>query len=178
MRGNYLLTYVRNDCINVAVFGLFFAVVSATPFWVSEDRSLQAAGAAGICCSFLALYLARHALFPWREGSVQALARYGPLPEVLDSLHREWASGTALKVGRTCLGESWLANRGVGVQVFRVDEITDVQIQQTRQRVNGIPAGSTWQLIITRRDGSAGVVHTPNEAGALQLLEALRARMG
>lgn len=177
MGANYLLRYVRNDCINVTVFGVIFLVVSATPFFIEVDRSLQFAGGVGICCALFALYIGRHALTPLSEHTVQALRRYGPLPEVLESLQRDWESESALKVGKACLGETWLAVRGIGIQVFRVDEITAVELQETKRTVNGIPAGSTWQLLVTRRDGGTEVVHTPQEVGALLLRSALLSRI-
>jgi hypothetical protein len=177
MKANYLLEYVRKDCIQVFWFGLAFLGVGCLPFLLSDETAYKAVGGAGIAIGLFALLWGRHALRPLEEPSVLRLGRYGRISEVLESIQREHDCDTAVRVGKVCLTDTWLTVRGVGIQVYRVDEIAGASLQETVQKVNGMSAGSTWHVILTLRDGSSVTVHTPNRLGALMLQSALLLRV-
>lgn len=175
MKTNYLIAHVRRDCLQVFLFGLAALLVGCLPFLYSDYVPLKAAGGFSIVFGLLAVNWGRHALRPMEEPSVVRLARYGRIPEVLESIQRE--RDGALQVGKVCLSSTWLTACGIGIQVVRVDEIAAVALQETVNRVNGMPAGSTWQLILTLRDGTTVTVHTPHRVGATLLQTSLLLRV-
>lgn len=178
---NYLLQHLRDDGGHVVIFGIVFVLLGLCPWFIVPHRrvhdSLRFAGAVSIPIGLLAIGIGRGAASdPLSHHSVQDLARYGPVPEVLETLQRESESGT--RFGRLCLSANWLTACGVGITVVRLDDLAGVELGETKILLSGIiPAGSNWRLIVYTLDGRCLEFNCRNHfiATALLPLLALRA---
>lgn len=155
---NYLLQHLRQDGGQVVVFGISFLLLGLIPWLVMVPHqpsydSLRFAAAVAMPIGLLAIGIGRGASCdPLSHHTVQDLARYGPVSEVLETLQRESETGT--RFGRLCLSSNWLTACGVGITVVRLDDLAGVELGETRILVSGvIPAGSNWRLIVYTLDG-------------------------
>lgn len=174
MRNNYLLTYVQRDGIHVILFSVAMVCAGILPFAFSQDIALHATGGVAFLCAAIGFSLGISSLKPLEERSVRALKRYGPVPDVLEELQREHLRPDTIRIGRATLGQTWLTYRGIGIAVFRRDEIRSVRLQETEQRHNGLRVQSTWQVLVTRSDGETQAVHAPGRPQAEQLISLLQ----
>jgi hypothetical protein len=95
---------------------------------------------------------------------------------VASQIEQELAQPSVQKVGKTTVTPTWLFRQhGTGLDVVKLDQLLWIYQKVTQRRVNGVPAGKSYAVVLSDRAGHRFEIPA-SEAQTTEILHLLEAK--
>jgi len=121
----YLLPFRRQNCLYLIIYAVLSAVVilflfRAIKYWIAPQKS----------------------------NAFLSLSRFGMPNEVARDIDKEFCSRN-LRIAEAYFTNKWFLQISLyGIDIYSLVSIVWAHAKETKKRINGIPAGSDWSVVI------------------------------